>query len=129
MMSFEVLQGGFAGDTGERTTIYSDGCFSVEQILPGRVQNIRSGRLDPDQVQRARAAIKDADFGSLPDTNRDPGRANPVTVSITYEGATKAVTLPPGTGMERIEALANGDPNTAAGRIARLLTQMNRLTR
>jgi hypothetical protein len=129
LVVFEILQRGFAGSTGERTTIHTNGCFDVVRVLVDRVENIRSGGLGPDQVQQVLTAIRETDLGSVPDLSQDSGRANPVTVSVTHQGVTKRVALPPGTRMERIEALAIGDPNADVGRIAKLLTVLSRLTR
>lgn len=73
MIVVERLQGGVAGQTGERTLIGEDGCFAVDRTLNGKViVQLRSGRLGPNEMGSVRAAIDAAGFASLPEQIGDP---------------------------------------------------------
>lgn len=111
----ERLQGGFAGQTGERTSIGEDGCFTVDRVLNGKtVSRLRSGRLDPDRISSVRAAIDAARIASLPDRTGAPPPVNPATLSIIHRGVTKTVVAPSGTSIEGMVALGNGLARLAA---------------
>src|SRR5262245_58542360 len=66
MIVVELLQSGFAGQSGERTSIGEDGCFTVDRVLNDKVSRLRSGRLALDQILSVRAAIDIANIASLP---------------------------------------------------------------
>jgi hypothetical protein len=121
LITIEHLQGGFAGQTGDRTSVAEDGCFTVDRVVNGKaVSRLRSGRLGPDRIASARAAIEAADITSLPDRSGTPPPVNPVTLSISYRGVTKTVVAPPGTNIEGMAALGSGSLVRLAARLLEL---------
>jgi len=119
LITVERLQGGVSGETGERTSIGEGGCFTVDRVMNGQtVSRLRSGQLSPDQVASARTAIEAADITSLPDRSGTPSPVNPVTLSISYRGATKTVVAPTGTS---IDSMASRESGSLARLAARLL--------
>jgi hypothetical protein len=125
----ERLQGGVAGQTGERTSIGEDGCFTVDQLLDGKViSRLRSGRLGPDRLLSARAAIEAAGIASLPDRAGNPPMVNPAFVSVTYGGVTKVAVAPAGASLEDVGALGRGSAEDPAARLARLAARLLELT-
>jgi hypothetical protein len=130
LIKIELLQGGFAGQSGERTLIGADGCFTVDRVLNGRVtERVRSGSLGPEQMSSVRTAIEDADIAALPDTAGTPRPVNPALVTIAYGSIVRTVAAPAASGIEDVEALAKGPPETPVARAARLVASLLRLTR
>jgi hypothetical protein len=121
LIALEYLQSGFSGSTGERTSIGDDGCFTVDRVVNGKaVERLRSGLLNPDRVATLRAAIEAANIMSLPDRSGAAPPVNPATLSISYQGVTKTVVAPPGTGIEGMKALGDG----ALARLAAVLVEL-----
>ena len=59
LITVEHLQSGVAGQTGVRTTISEDGCFTVDHVVNDKtVSRLRSGQLSPDRIASTRAAIE-----------------------------------------------------------------------
>lgn len=129
LIKIELLQGGIAGQSGERTIIAADGCFTVDRVLNDQVtEHLRSGRLGPDQILGARAAIEGAGIASLPARTGSARPVNSALVSITYEGATKAIAVPAASSLEDVEALGAGPPEAPIAKAARLVVRLLRLT-
>ncbi len=129
LIVMERVQGGFAGETSERTRIGEDGCFSIERVLNGKViAHVRSGQLGPEQIRNGRSAISAADFKSIPHTTGTPAVVNPAFLSITYQGVTKTAALMSGTEIDGIRALAGGSPQDPATRLADLFIRLTNLT-
>lgn len=121
LITIEHLQGGFAGQTGDRTSIGEDGCFTVDRVVNGKaVSRRRSGRLGPDRIASARAAIETARIASLPDRSGTPPPVNPATLSVSYRGVTKTVVAPSGTSIEGMAALGNDSLARLAARLLEL---------
>jgi len=121
LIAVELVQSGFAGWTGERTSIGEDGCFIVDQIVSGEtVAHVRSGELGPDRIASMHAAIEAAQFMSLPERSGTPPPINPAKLSISYGGVTKTVVAPPGTNIEGMTALGDG----SLARLAALLLKL-----
>jgi hypothetical protein len=121
LITIENLQGGVVGQTGVRTTIGEDGCFTVDRVVNDKtVSRLRSGQLSPDRVARTRAAIEAAHITSLPDRSGTPPPVNPATLSITYQGVTKTVVAPSGTSIEGMTALGGGSLARLAARLLEL---------
>lgn len=104
----EQVQNGFAGRTGERTSLGEDGCYSVEAVFDGSAGHLRSGLLGADRVAAVRAAVAAADLASLPDKAGAAHVVNPMTVSVTCAGVTRTVTAPGGTAIADMTAIGNG---------------------
>jgi hypothetical protein len=130
MVVIERLQSGFAGQSGERTSIGEDGCFTVDQVLNAdALSRLKSGRLGPDQIQSARAAIDNANIASLPNRAGESSVVNPATVSVSYRGVTKTLVMPSGTSLHDIVALAKGPMEDPTARLAHLVARLLELTR
>ncbi len=122
LIAVEYLQSGFAGRTGERTTIGEDGCYVVEFVLNGEAAGrVRSGQLGPRLTASMRAAIEAADIMSWPDRSGAPGSINPALLSISYKGVTKTVVAPAGTGIDGMTAIGDGAPARLAARLLELI--------
>jgi len=129
LISVELLQEGFAGRTGDRTSIAENGCFTVDHLLNGKViSRPRVGRLGPDQILSARAAIDAASIASLRERTGSPPPVNPAFVSITYGGVTKVIVAPAGTSLKDVEALGKGPSDDPSARLARLAVRLLELT-
>jgi hypothetical protein len=129
MIVVERLQSGFAGQTGERTSIGEDGCFIVDRVLNGKaLSRLRSGRLGPDRIMSARAAIDIANIASLANRAGESPVVNPTIVSVTYRGVTKAVVMAAGSSLDDIAALGKGPPEDPSARLARLAARLLELT-
>lgn len=109
----EHLQSGFAGRTGERTSLGEGGCYSVDALFNDETGHLRSGQLGPEPMAAVRAALAAADLPSLPEAAGVPPRINPATLSVTCGGVTRTVVAPAGTAIR--DMTANGD-----GALARL---------
>lgn len=129
LIRVERLQEGFAGRTGERTSIAEDGCFTVDRLLNGNViTRLRLGRLGPDQILSARAAIDATGVASLPDRTGNPPAINLAVVSITYRGVTKELVMPAGADPKDVAALGDGRADDPSVRLARLAVHLLELT-
>lgn len=129
LIRVELLQEGFAGQTGERTTVTEDGCFTVDRLLNGEViSHLRSGRLGPDRMLSARAAIESANIAALPDRIGSPPPVNPAFVAVTYKGATKTLVAPAGTSLKGLEGLGKEPSEEPLARLARLALRVLELT-
>jgi hypothetical protein len=129
MVVVERLQGGIAGASGERTTIGVDGCFTVESVLEGQVlARLRAGRIGPERLDRAREALDEAGFDSLPERTGAPSPVNPATFSVTRAGMTKTLLAPAGAGLEDLRALGQRPAPDPTARLARLVTRLLDLT-
>jgi hypothetical protein len=121
LITVERLQSGVAGQTGVRTTIGEDGCFTVDRVVNDKtVSRLRSGQLGPDRIASARAAIEAAHITSLPNRSGTPPPVNPATLSITYQGVTKTVVASAGTSIEGMAALGGGSLARLAARLLEL---------
>jgi hypothetical protein len=125
----ERIQGGFAGQTAERTSIGEDGCFTVDRLLNGKViARLHSGRIDRDGIWSMRSAFDSADFASLPAQGGAPAVVNPAFLSVTYRGVTKTAALTSGADIEGIRALSRGSQNDPVTRLAVLALRLLELT-
>jgi hypothetical protein len=128
MIVVELLQSGFAGQSGERTSIGEDGCFTVDRVLNDKVSRLRSGRLALDQILSVRAAIDIANIASLPNRAGESPVVNPTIVLVTYRGATKSLVMASGANLDDIAALGRGSREDPSARLARLAARLLQLT-
>lgn len=100
-------QGGVVGTTGTVTTIAPDGTYDVAPFINERVREARSrGRVEPDAQAAIARAIETHAFATLPPRLGGRPVANPREISLTVDGRTVTLILPP--GPETVEP--GGDP-------------------
>lgn len=116
----EAVQSGFAGRTGERTSLGEDGCYSVERVFNGTAEHLRSGQLGADPMAAVRAALAASDLPSLPGKVGVAGAVNPATLSVTCGGVTRTVIAPAGTAITAMTAIGNG----ALARLAAVVVEL-----
>ena len=104
----EHVESGFAGRTGERTSLGEDGCYSVDALFNDKAGHLRSGHLGPEPMAALRAALAAADLPSLPETAGAAPKINPATLSVTCRGVTRTVVAPAGTAIKDMTADGNG---------------------
>jgi len=104
----EHVQSGFAGRTGERTSLGEGGCYSVDWLFNDKAEHLRSGQLGPDTMAALRGALAASDLPSLPEKAGVPPAINPATLSVTGRGVTRTVVAPAGTAIKDMTADGNG---------------------
>jgi hypothetical protein len=77
-------QGGFAGSTGVRHIIASDGTWTSETIFNQKTTPKDKGTLSKDELEKLAAVLAKYDFAKLPAKSGKPPAANPHTIEFEF---------------------------------------------
>jgi hypothetical protein len=128
-IAVELLQVGFAGQSGERTTVAADGAYAVQRVLNGQVRaKVREGRLTRAAMETLRAAIAAARLEDMPPRLGTPPAANPASLTVRAGAVIRTLPAQGGTGADGFAALARDAPGTPAARLVGLAARVFALT-